>query len=387
MTDLTISGLPGSDDFPRLRTAFAENFKSRGEVGAAVCLYVDGVPVVDLWGGMARPSIRQAWARDTLVCMMSVGKSLTALCALILVDRGMLELEAPVAHYWPAFAAAGKADIKVRTLLSGLAALLYADAAPENSGLDWDTVIRALEQQAPAWTPGETGAYHSVSYGFLVGELVRRVDGRPINEFFREVVAEPLVADFAFGLDDAQIMRTADIIPNPNSDTLKLMADSSTPLGHAWRILPGLEAQANSEAYRRAVFPSANGHGNARSAARIYAALACGGALDGVRLLSEATIEAARTEAWSGPCGMTGRDYRYGMGFFLNHPPLLPFGSNPRAFGHTGVGGSLVFADPEARLAFSYSPNAMCQGAGVGPRGEALIEALVADLKTLGAWL
>jgi CubicO group peptidase (beta-lactamase class C family) len=369
-------------DFPTLRAAFADSLTGAG--GAGLCVYQDGELALDLWGGVARPATGMPWERDTLVCMMSVGKSMAALSALILVDRGQIELDAPVARYWPAFAQAGKQAISVRSLLSGMAALLYADAAPDRAGLDWEVMADALAQQAPSWQPDTHGAYHSLSYGFLVGELVRQVDGRSIDRFFAEEVAGPLGAEYAFGLTDEQIARTADIIPNQASNTLALMADPTSTLGRAWRVLPDLQAFASSEPFRRGVFPTANGHGNARSMARIYAMLACGGELDGVRLLSRETVEVARTEVWSGDCGMTGRNYRYGLGFFLSRWPLAPFGDNPRAFGHTGVGGSMAFADPEASLAFSYSANAMCEGAGVGQRGEALITALIADLRNTG---
>jgi len=362
--------------FFAVRAAFETNFHKRGEVGAAVCVYRHGALVVDLWGGMARADGHAPWHEDTIVCMMSVGKSLTALCALMLVDRGLLELDAAVARYWPAFGQNGKAMITVRMLLGGLSGVLYADAAPDGAGLHWATMIQAFEVQAPEWPVRGGHAYHSMSFGYLVGELVRRVDGRSIDQFFAEEVAIPLRVDYGFGLDDAQIARSADIIPNSASNTHALMADPTSKFGRAWRILPDLQVRANAEDFRRGLFPSANGHGNARAVARIFAALGAGGRLDGVQLLSAGLIEQLCIEMWDGTCAMTGRHYRYGLGFFLNGSPLVPMGSSRTAFGHPGVGGALAFADPENGISFSYSPNSMCEGAGVGSRCEALVTAL-----------
>ncbi|MBW7836934.1 MAG: beta-lactamase family protein [Sphingomonadales bacterium] len=361
--------------FEAVRRTFEENFRTRGEIGAAVCLYAGNRKVVDLWGGIADPETGRRWREDTIVCMMSVGKSMAALSLLMLVDRGQIDLDAPVATYWPEFAQAGKDKITVRTLLAGKAGLLYADHAPTGSAYDWGTMIRAFEKQAPAWEPGTRGAYHSMSCGYLLGELVRRVDGRFFNIFFTEEVAAPLGIDYKFALHDDDIARAATIVPNPESVTYVQTRDINTKLGRAWRVRPNVPGVYNTDAFRRALFPSSNGHGNARSIARVYAALANGGSIDGVRLISPELVETARSETWKDICQMTDRPFRYGLGFFLNYAPLLPFGSNPRAFGHPGAGGAIGIADPERGLAFSYSPNFMCAGAGVGERCEALVTA------------
>lgn len=367
--------------FAAVGEVFAENFHSRGEIGAAVCVYKDGKKVVDLWGGITDLETGNPWVKDTIVCMMSVGKSMCALSVLMLVERGKIELDAPVARYWPEFAQAGKDKITVRILLAGKAGLLYADHAPDEAGYDWDVMIRAFEQQQPEWEPGTKGGYHSMSCGFLLGELVHRVDGRMIDVFFAEEVAGPLGVDYRFGLTDDDMTRVASIIPSPESVTLKQSQDPSTKLGRAWRIRPKAPVPYNDERYRRAVFPSSNGHGNARAIARVYAALAQGGSLDGVTLISPELIEIARTETWRGTCQMTDREFRYGTGFFLNYPPLLPFGANDRAFGHPGAGGAIAVADPENGLAFSYSPNLMCGGAGVGDRCIALVASALGEMK------
>lgn len=363
--------------FSHVREVFAENFRSRGELGAAVCVYREGHKVVDLWGGIADPETATPWSEDTLTCMMSVGKSMAALAVLMLVDRGRIELEAPVANYWPEFAQNGKERISVRTLMSGLAALIYADAAPDGSAYDWDVICRALAAQPPEWEPGTQGAYHSFTGGYLLGELVRRVDGRMIDVFFREEIARPLDVDYGFGVAVADLPRVARTVPNRGSTTLNQSQDLDTKMGRAWRPWPQSPCPFNGSDFRRAVMPSSNGHGNARAVARVYALLERGGMLDGVRLISPALVEEIRKESWRGTCGMTDRPFRYGLGFFLNYPPLLPFGANPRAFGHPGAGGAIGIADPEAGLAMSYSPNLMCAGAGVGERCEALVEAVL----------
>lgn len=361
--------------FRAVRDAFRENFASRGEIGAAVAIYADGRKVLDLWAGVADPETQAPWERDSIVCMMSVGKAMAALCVYRLIERDEIDLDLPVARYWPEFARAGKAAITVRQLLAGQAGLIYTDHAPDGAGLDWATMTDALSRQEPEWQPGTRGAYHSATAGFLFGELVRRVDGRSLDRFFAEEIAEPLNISYKFGLDDTDMARVARILPNPQSVTLTQIADPTSKLGRAWRIMPDRKDFLNAEDFRRGLFPSANGHGNARAVARIYGALSNGGEIDGYHLVSPAMIEIMRDLAWDDICGMTDRPFRYGHGFFLSND-LAPFGGNPRAFGHPGAGCAIGFADPEAGIAFSYSPNFMCAGAGVGDRCEALIDAL-----------
>lgn len=365
-------------DFAAVGATFAANFRDSGEHGAAVCVYRDGEKCVDLWGGWADAARMRPWNEDTIVCMMSVGKGMVALCLWMLVDRGRIDLDAPVARYWPEFAGGGKAAITVRTLITGKAGLLYADAAPDGAGFDWATMIEAYERQAPEWPPGTKRGYHSASAGYLLGELVRRVDGRPIDRFLEEEVCRPLGADYGFGTRGAAPDRVADIIPNPDSHTFAQSRDPATKMGRAWRLRPDSPYHYNSEAMRTGLMPSTNGHGNARAVAKIYAALACGGSLDGVRLMSKETIDRLREQSWHGPCEMTDRVLRYAHGFFLNEPLTSPMGANPRSFGHPGSGGALGFADTENRIAFAYSPSKMCAGSGLGDRCTALCAAVYA---------
>lgn len=366
--------------FTELSNEFERNFLDRGEVGASVCVYQHGKKVVDLWGGVRDPAGMLAWEADTIVCTMSVSKGLAALCALILVDRGLLDLDAPVARWWPEFARAGKSQITVRQLVGGMAGLVLLEHA-DGAFFDWDAMIGAIERQQPQWEPGTRGAYHSMTYGHLLGELVRRADGRPIERILQEEIAGPLGADFRYGVAEADCHRLSDLIPNDASTTLNAIVTGESLLGRAWKVLPPVQGPFfNSEPFRQSVLPTGNGHGNARGLARIFAMLAQRGSLDGIRILSEQAIELARSEQWNGSCGLTGRHYRYGLGFFLNQTAGPSFGRNPQAFGHPGAGGAVAFADPEGGIAFAYTPNFMCAGESLGDRCDALIEATYASL-------
>ncbi len=290
-----------------------------------------------------------------------------------------------MAAYWPEFAQAGKESITVRQTLGHNDGVIFCDAAPDGSWLDWQQMTAAIAAQAPAWAPGTRGAYNSHNYGYLIGELIRRVDGRTPGTFFAEEIAQPLGADYHIGLAEADLARVTDLNPNPQSTTLNAFKDPSTNLARAWHRIPkdggpdtGKPAPFNRLDYRTKEFPSGNGHGNARAAVRIYAALARGGEIDGVRVWSEDAVARMAELQWDGICGMTGRPFRMGLGLFLNSPPLQSMGPNMQAFGHMGAGGAFAFADPERRLAFAYSPNFMCEGAGVGARCEALVDAVFA---------
>lgn len=363
------------EPFAAVRRAFAENFANRDELGAAVCVYHDGRKVVDLWGGHKDPQRTQPWDEDTIVCMMSVGKGVAAICSHVLIDRGELDIAKPVAHYWPEFVQAGKQDITVEQLIAHHAALVYPDLAPPDSLWNWDVMVDALERQAPAWEPGTIGAYHSSTYGHLVGELIRRVDGRTIGAFLREEIAAPLGLDYAFGLNDEQIARTIDLQPHPDSATSNAINDPDTKLYRAWRPLLKQPHWYNTEQFRRIEFPSANGHGNARAIARLFATLSLGGAIDGAHILRPETVDLLRAQRWDNPCGLTDRPFRMALGLHLNSPGYMPMGPNPASYGHAGLGGALGFADPDAHIAFSYCTNAMCAGEGVGDRCQALIDA------------
>ena len=369
-------------DFAAVGEAFEENFDLRGELGAAVCVYRDGERVVDLWGGHLDWERTAPWRADTIVCMASVTKSMTALCLHILIERGEVELDAPMVRYWPEFAQAGKAGITVRQSLGHNDGVIFNDASRPGDWLDTDAIASAIAAQAPEWEPGTRGAYNSFNYGFLIGEIVRRVSGRTPGEFFREEIAAPLGIDYQIGVREDDLTRVSNLYPNPESVTMSSFSDPTTKLARAWHSLPASSdalGPFNRAEFRTGEFPSANGTGNARAIARVYGALAGGGEIDGVRVWAPETVSQMRELQWDGVCGITDRPFRMGLGVFLNSPPLSGMGPNPNAFGHMGVGGAFGFADPEAGLSFSYSPNYMCAGAGVGDRCDALVAALYAD--------
>ena len=366
--------------FARVKDAFAGQFRE-GELGAAVAITVDGEPVVDLFAGHADPARTRPWARDTIVHVYSVTKGMTALCAHRLVDRGALDLDAAVARYWPEFAQAGKGAISVRWLLSHRAGLqALRSQLPPESLYDWDAMCAALAEAAPCIPPGTVG-YHPVTFGWLVGELVRRIDGRSLGRFFREEVATPLGIDFHIGLGPAEEKRAADItqlVPPP-----ELMAAFASAAGGELPLLalafvnPAGTGDHNSPAHRRAELPAINGHGSAAALARVYGALSRGGELDGVRVLSPQGIARARSVQAEGTCALMGIPVRMGLGYWLSQPGVDGFalGPNLEAFGHPGAGGGLGFADPEARVGFGYVTNRMSSSLSVDPRAAALIDA------------
>ena len=356
-------------DFADVRTKFEDNFRRRGELGAAVCVYRDGEKVVDLWGGYIDTQKTTPWERDTIVIMNSVAKSMSALCVHMLIDRGLVDFDAPVATYWPEFAQAGKEKVLVRHVLSHTDGVIYCDHAEPGSWFTWDAHIRALELQEPAWEPGKGGAYNSINIGFLLGEIVRRVTGRTVGTFLREEISEPLGADYHIGLTPDEIARVSDMHKNPKNGFFSIATDPSTPLGRAFKSAPPIGYFQNCREIRELEVPSFGGHGTARAVAKIYAALAGDGAVDGVRLLSPAAVDRAAQLVWEGDCMMTQRRLRMGYGFMHNEPETAPMGPNPAAFGHTGTGGAFAWCDRARNLSFAYCPNFQREGPGIGPRG------------------
>jgi CubicO group peptidase (beta-lactamase class C family) len=358
--------------FAAVRDAFEQNFRTRNEIGGAVCVYQDGEKVVDLWGGHKDLARTDPWRADTIVIMNSVAKSMCALCTHILIDRGAIDFDAPVARYWPEFAAAGKQGVLIRQVLSHTDGVIFCDHAPPGSWFDWDVHIRAIERQEPAWEPGAKGAYNSINIGFILGEVVRRVTGKTIGAFLREAVTEKLAADYHIGLRPDELARVSDMHRNPNSSFFKLAADPSTPLGRAFRSAPSFGYFQNCPEIRQREVPSFGGHGNARAVARIYAALAGDGSIDGVRILSAPAVQRAAQLVWDDQCIMTRRRIRMGYGFMHNEPNTAPMGANMAAFGHTGTGGAFAWCDRDRNLAFAYCTNFQRAEAGIGPRGAAV---------------
>jgi CubicO group peptidase (beta-lactamase class C family) len=369
VTEAAVQGLcePG---FERVREALAETLASGSEVGAALAVYVGKRAVIDLWAGHADAARTRPWTRDTIVNLFSVGKAVSAVCALRLVEAGLLDLDAPVADYWPEFAQEGKGRIKVRHLLTHQAALpAVARRLPPGAWSRWDVMTEALAAQAPWWEPGQGHGYHVNTQGFLIGEIVRRITGKTLGAYLRESLAGPAGIDFFIGFGPELDGRCAELLPQPASaegEELRrqLSVDpgnlSGLPLMrvNAYRNPPEISGTGvvNTRQWRAAEVPSTNGHGNARAVARLYSALAGDGTLDGVRVLRPETVARAAEEQVYGEDIVLQRPTRFGLGFQLAMAER-PLGPNPRAFGHFGAGGSLGFADPDARLAFAYAMN------------------------------
>jgi CubicO group peptidase (beta-lactamase class C family) len=344
--------------FEAVRDAFVENFRRGEELGASVAVTRDGELLVDLWAGAADPQ-GTPWREDTLVNVYSTTKTMAALCVLMLADRGQLDLAAPVAEYWPEFAQRGKRDVRVSHVMSHSAGLAGFDPPlPDVEALyDWDDVVDHLARQAPWWEPGSAPGYHAVTQGYLQGEIVRRVTGRSLGTFFREEVAGPLGADFHIGLDARHDPRVGELVP-PDVALGSRLADSDGIATRALRSVALDATEPRSRAWRRAEIPAAGGFGNARSVARVHAALACGGGVGGVRLLSEAGALRALDEQIRGTDLVLQMPVVYGMGYGLNDA-ALPIGPHPRTCYWGGWGGSLAIIDFDARATVTYVMNRM----------------------------
>jgi CubicO group peptidase (beta-lactamase class C family) len=367
--------------FAPLLEAFVENYRTEEEIGSAVSVVVDGRTVVDLWGGWRDGARRHEWQRDTIVCMMSVSKGITGLAFNLLLDRGLVDPQAPVARYWPEFGCNGKEELPVRFVLDHRAGLpIVSDPLWPGAIYDHQATCAALAAQAPLWKPGKVAAYHIHTQGFLLSEIVRRVTGRTIGEFLRQEIADPLGADYMIGgFSEHDHARCAEVMPNmqarlfaareAETDTLRSKAFVQNP-AEPWPIT------LNSRAWRESEIASGNGHGNARGVARIYGAFARGGELAGVKLTTSASIEAMIKEQHNITEVMQERPYHQALGILLNTPEAVYMGPNPRSFGHHGIGGSIGFADPDARIGFSYAVNRMHAVGTNGPRAARLIDAL-----------
>ncbi|MBM4269584.1 MAG: beta-lactamase family protein [Deltaproteobacteria bacterium] len=371
--------------FAVVRDEFVTNLEERGDVGAAVAVSVGGRVVVDLWGGWADAAQTRAWQRDSLVNFFSVSKGLTTLCVLQLVDRGLLDLDAPVARVWPELAQQGKDGITLREVLSHRAGLpAIREILPDGAMLAFGRMTRALESETPWWPPGSAHGYHVNTFGYLAGEVVRRVAGKTIGAWLRENVAGPLGADVHIGLPQSEHERVAEflwppIAVPPGPPPPEASDDERMRWATYWNP-PGLSGGlwVNTAAWRSAEIPSTNGHGTARGVARVYAALAKRGTIDGVHVVGESVIADAAREHSSGVDRILQRPSRFGVGFQLTQPER-PLGPNAGAFGHFGTGGSVGFCDPEADVAFGYVMNDLGPR-WQNPRNRALIDSVYASL-------
>jgi CubicO group peptidase (beta-lactamase class C family) len=373
--------------FGGVADALRTNLERRGDVGAACCVYVEGRPVVDIRAGIADVATGRPWTEDTLALVFSTTKGATSICANLLVERGLLDPDARVAEYWPEFAAAGKDDMPVRAVLSHRAGLpvVEGDFTLETA-LAWDPVVEQLATQRPRWDWHEPApGYHVRSFGWLTGELVRRVTGRTIGQFFADEIAAPLDLEFWIGLPEEQEPRLARLIPpDPPDDPQirELMEAFTAPGTMTGDALSGpsnlfhYDELWNTRALHAPELPSSNGIGSAHAIARMYAGTV--GEVDGHRVLTPETVARASEIEADGNDRVLGLPRQTGLGFSLG--PMVSPSCGPRAFGHAGAGGSLGFADPDARIGFGYAMNRM--RLGIDTRSEALTKAVYAALDT-----
>ena len=383
------------EDFASVAEAFAENFTVEEELGAATSVVIDGETVVDLWGGWAREDRSQEWDEHSTVCMMSVAKGITGIAFNMAVDQGLIDIDKPVAHYWPEFAQAGKEEILVRWCLDHLAAIpvLTTDTMYPGGFFDYPAYIRALEVQEPLWQPGVRAAYHVHNQGFLLGEILRRVTGKTVGPFLREHVTGPLGAEYYIGgMDAEEQSHVAEVLPNtkarlfaakdqavpPKPTTPEGWQDGAVLRSFAFLQNPNepWHTTMNSPIWRTCEIASGSGHGNPRGVARIYGATV--GQVDGVSLMSRDRLEAMITEQHNQIELLQERPYHQALGVLLNTPAAVYMGPNPRSFGHHGLGGSIGFGDPDAKLGFSYCCNQMHSVGDNGPRARRLIDAVYA---------
>ncbi len=366
--------------FEKLVDVLAGTLDSGGDLGASVAVTVEGDLVADFWGGWADAARTAPWERDTIVNVWSTTKTMTSLAALVLVDRGELDVDAPVSRYWPEFAHNGKDGVLVRHLMSHTSGVSgWEQPVTQDDIYDWERSTAMLAAQAPWWEPGSASGYHALNQGHLVGEVVRRISGKSLGTFFAEEIAGPLGADFHIGLAAEHDRRVSPVIAPPplpfDLDTI----DKDSPMYKTF-VGPPVDANyANTEPWRRAEIGAANGHGNARSVARVQAVVANGGTVDGVRLLSPATIARIFEVQADGTDLVLGVPLKFGIGYGLPQPETLPYlPQDKRLCFWGGWGGSMIIIDVDRRLTLAYMMNQMAPGIIGGPTGTALITAAYA---------
>lgn len=382
------------EKFESVADEFLRNFSEREEVGASACVRIGDQKVVDLWGGYADAEAKTPWQEDTVSIVFSCTKAATALCAHLLVDRGLLNLNARVSDYWPEFAQAGKEDVTVAMMLNHSAGVpAFREPIKEGGYYDWDYMIERLEQETPFWPPGTRNGYHMISFGWTVGELVRRVSGKSLGQFFADELAAPLGLDFWIGLPESIDARVAPMIaavPNiepPVSDFVQALMGDPQSTSHLALFNSGGH-NANATAAHRAEIGGAGGVSNARSLSKMFEPFANDGVADGTDFISTAAI--ARMSQVSMATQMDAtllRPTRFALGFMksMDNRDYKPgntegFIIGDRAFGHVGAGGSAGFADPDAKLSFGYTMNKMGDGILLTERGQSLVDATYRSL-------
>lgn len=372
--------------FARVRDAFAANFREANELGAALAVCIDGEPVLDLWAGSTDSRHTAPWAEDTLVNVFSTTKGLVSALALRLVAEGRLSFERPVADYWPEFAQQGKAGMPVKWLLSHRAGLpAIRDLLPDAALYDWQQMTSALAAEKPWWPPGTQHGYHPVTFGWLIGEVIRRVAGMGVGAYLQQVFAGPLGLDMHIGVPEAQQARIARIsqsAPDPgNVEAMafmqRILAEPAGITSRAFANPMSIATGTNTKEWRSAEIPAANGHATARAIARFYAVLAGNGTLDGIEVLPSDILKYCMDEQSSGVDAVLGIGTRFSYGWMLSQNRHgTAFGPGRRSFGHPGAGGSFGMADPDRRVAIGYTLNRMGAYILLDPRATRLIDAV-----------
>ena len=367
--------------FSQVEEIFSHSIKSGHELGASLAVEIEGEKVIDLWGGFRDEERSKSWERDTIVNVFSVSKAITSVCLGRLMERGLVDVNAQVRDYWPEFGSNGKEKITVKDLLCHTAGMFgFKGGIPVNNWTDWRQYTRLLENQSTYCEPGKIQAYHALTFGWLVGELIRRVDGRTVGEYFKDEIASPLNIDFMIGINSEDFKRCADTImlsqlPSLNQlSFLKFVPDvflSTIFKNIKIALKTDYTSDAfdssmlvdrnfvNSDDWRMAEVPAANGHGTAEGLAKFFSILSRDGGLDGVQILEKATIQKMREVQSSGPdMVLFGLPYKFGLGFMIN-APITPIGRkrNKHMFGHTGIAGSVAFGDVEKKIGFSFLCN------------------------------
>ena len=383
MTKPSVEGFCDSE-FSELEAIFDKAIKSGFDDGAGFSLEVDGKEVLNLWGGYSDKDRKNAWQEDTLVNVFSVTKAMTSTCALQLIETGKLDPSSLVAEYWPEYACEGKENTRVIDFLTHRAGMFgFQTPLPQDSWENWDLIVEKLAAQKPIRKPGSTQGYHAVTFGYLVGELVRRIDGRSLGNYFKEEIAQKFNIDFSIGLDDEEISRCADLLllsgkPNPLIQfvlslpnwllptQLKIVKETLNSEEYAKAFLEIMEVDENdgmpmdypnSDSWRRAEIPAANGHGTASGIAKFFGILASGGSRDGKIMLQPDTIKEATSVKTMGPdVVLFQAPYKFGLGYQID-APFSPIGMKDGMFGHTGIAGATGFADLNHKIGFGFTNN------------------------------
>ncbi|MDQ6671335.1 MAG: beta-lactamase family protein [Chloroflexota bacterium] len=378
-----MNAVHGSCDnrFKLVRDALEANLDSGEELGASIAVDLDGETLIDLWGGWRDEARTRPWDHDTIVNVWSSTKTVTSLAVLMLASRGEVDVYTPVARYWPEFAAAGKEGVEVRHLLSHTSGVSGLDQPAIVEDLyDWQTSTSRMAAQAPWWEPGSASGYHALNFGHLLGEVLRRVTGTSLKRFVAQEIAGPLGADFQIGAGETDTGRIAPVVPPPPLPFDLAAMDPTSPAVRTFTGPPVDASAANTQGWRQADIGAANGHGNARSLARILSAVSLGGQVNGTQFLSNEAIGLIFEQQSDGVDLVLGLPLRFGIGFGLPHPATIPYIPTGRVCFWGGWGGSIIVMDLDRRLTLSYMMNKMAPGIIGSPRAESYVRPVYAAL-------